>query len=192
MTVTYEKIKTEENSVVLQLNSSLNQGKFHPNHGLDNLVTYNSKVYLTDVILKPEIVDAHIAEWGTIPSLRTVLEGNLNQALEIYKTAIGLSLEGWENFYRRPSTTDKEHARRIEDFYSSIRFIYGQKYIKVVKGSVHSFIVIDDDTVKGSKGYGYFKRGDILKAASWNAPAKNFPRGNILDSWYRTTWTGAY
>jgi hypothetical protein len=36
-----------------------------------------------------------------------------------------------------------------------------------------------------------FRAGDILKAASWAAPARNKARGNVLDedfSWVR--WTG--
>ena len=40
-------------------------------------------------------------------------------------------------------------------------------------GSVWAFIVKEDD--------GKFKKGDILKAAGGNAPAKNSPRGNVLD-----------
>ena len=57
--------------------------------------------------------------------------------------------------------------------------------MKVVSNrSVHSFIVIKD-TDK-------FKRGDILKAASWKKPATNFVRGNILEGTFdRVTWTGA-
>lgn len=38
-----------------------------------------------------------------------------------------------------------------------------------------------------------FKRGDLLKTASWRAPTLNFARGNIFDpeSYVkRTTWTG--
>ena len=33
------------------------------------------------------------------------------------------------------------------------------------------------------------KRGDILKAASWNAPATNKARGNIFEE-YTVQWTG--
>jgi hypothetical protein len=35
-----------------------------------------------------------------------------------------------------------------------------------------------------------FKKGTILKAASWAAPAKNYGRGNILDGNYDVRWTG--
>ena len=197
-----QETKTKVGSIVL--NSS--PQKIHSNH----LVFYTSGVFKTDVSLKHDLVDAHIAKWGTVPNLQTALgdyydanvdpiqgvfgtrkdEFILTQALGIYATAIGLNYEAWQNFHRYPSTTDQQHEDRIKLFYHGIEFIYGKKYIKVLVGnSAHSFIVLADDTVKG-KGYGYFKRGDILKAASWNAPAKNFPRGNIFDNWYRTHWTG--
>lgn len=70
----------------------------------------------------------------------------------------------------------------------------GRKYLKIVKkmGSqeiVWGFIVKEDEPIK--EGRWNFIAGDILKAASWNAPARNKPRGNILQgdfSWVR--WTG--
>ena len=73
----------------------------------------------------------------------------------------------------------------------TIRFDRGRNYLKVIskdnQSSVHCFIVI-----KPTKG---FKFGDILKAASWSAPATNFARGNVLDpaSYVKSvTWTGAH
>ena len=61
----------------------------------------------------------------------------------------------------------------IQKFNDSLRVDAGKTYLKVIKdGSVHSFIVKDDN--------GKFKAGDVLKAASWKAPAKNFARGNII------------
>jgi hypothetical protein len=72
----------------------------------------------------------------------------------------------------------------FQKFKASIRYEVGSKYIKVVSNnSAHSFIVKKD---------GKFKRGDILKANSWKAPATNFARGNVLSEQYGTiAWTGA-
>lgn len=73
----------------------------------------------------------------------------------------------------------------IEDFVNNVTCHEGSKYIKVVaRNSVHSFIVKND--------HGKFKKGDILKAASWNAPAKNCARGNIFNEVIHTSWTGPY
>lgn len=61
----------------------------------------------------------------------------------------------------------------------------GKKYIKIIHGnSVWGFVVnVHDDK--------QFRFGDLLKAAGWKTPARNKPRGNVVDgdfSWVR--WTG--
>jgi hypothetical protein len=66
---------------------------------------------------------------------------------------------------------------------SKTRVTQGKKYIKVVQDTgVFCFIVKED--------FKHFKKGDILKAAGWNAPALNSPRGNILTGDYQIQWTG--
>jgi len=59
----------------------------------------------------------------------------------------------------------------------------GRKYIKIIRdNTVWGFIVKAD--------FKHFRKGDILKAAGWNAPALNRARGNILDGGYTVRWTG--
>jgi len=66
---------------------------------------------------------------------------------------------------------------------SKTRVTQGKKYIKVVQDTgVFCFIVKED--------FKHFKKGDILKAAGWNAPALNSPRGNVLTGNYPIQWTG--
>jgi hypothetical protein len=76
------------------------------------------------------------------------------------------------------------NKRMIADFNASMRVEEGRKYIKIIKDtSVWGFVVKEDG--------GKFKRGDILKAASWASPATNHARGNVFDG-YRIQWTGPY
>ena len=53
----------------------------------------------------------------------------------------------------------------------------GRKFIRLWKGtSCWGFISRVDDTLKGAP----IKKGDLLKPATWKAPAKH-ARGNIID-----------
>ena len=72
---------------------------------------------------------------------------------------------------------------QLKEYDSKTRVDIGRKFIKVVQGnSVFAFIV-KEDTDK-------FKKGDILKAAGYNAPAQNSARGNVLTGNYYINWTG--
>jgi hypothetical protein len=80
-------------------------------------------------------------------------------------------------------TANTNRQTIIDEFCKRIRVTEGKKYIKVIQGtSVWGFIVKEDG--------GKFRKGDILKAAGWNAPATNQARGNILDGGYTVQWTG--
>ena len=75
---------------------------------------------------------------------------------------------------------------QIDAFDDNVEVKHGKKYIKILGGvqtGVWGFIVATDDHPK-------FKKGDILKAAGYNAPAMNSARGNILDGGYTVRWTG--
>ena len=75
------------------------------------------------------------------------------------------------------------NERMFNEYKDGFKTIVGQKFIKVTNnGSVKAFIVKQDD--------GRFKMGDILKPASWRAPAKNSARGNVLEAGYAIQWTG--
>jgi hypothetical protein len=76
-----------------------------------------------------------------------------------------------------------------KDFYYEI----GRKYVHIImqdtgentfkQRSSHSWVMINDDKK--------FKQGEILKSASWNAPARNFGRGNVLTGEFKNIrWCG--
>lgn len=72
----------------------------------------------------------------------------------------------------------------VAEFNTSLSVKPGIKYIKIIqRSSVWGFIVATDEDPK-------FKKGDILKAATWAAPARNQARGNILTGGYTVQWTG--
>ena len=82
------------------------------------------------------------------------------------------------------SSDNKEVKEKMwKEYASAFSIKTGQKFIKVVNGGgVKAFIVKEDN--------GKFKKGDILKPASWRAPAKNSARGNVLEAGYAIQWTG--
>ena len=93
------------------------------------------------------------------------------------KEALDRVFESMKADYARFMPLDDEIQTEMrEEYNSSISYDVGRKYIKIVKGgSVHSFIVNTEYDKK-------FAYGDVLMAACWAAPARNFPRGNIFDS----------
>ena len=97
----------------------------------------------------------------------------------------------------KPATTLEEGAKNmveamIEDYNErgyctdtpdNYKVTEGRKYMKVVReNSVAAFVLKED--------YKHFKKGDVLKAASWNAPALNRARGNVFEGLYPMQWTG--
>ena len=68
-------------------------------------------------------------------------------------------------------------AERNERFKNGLSFSIGKKYIKIISnGAAFAFVVNADNDDK-------FRRGDVLMPAGWKTPARNSPRGNILDGY---------
>lgn len=109
----------------------------------------------------------------------------MQHALDRLVRKINVSyIEWWKKTY--PEGLSENVHDMIQEFQDDIEIRYGKKYVKIIKkGSVWGFIVNDHNDKK-------FKYGDILKAASFNAPAKNKPRGNIFDEHYSVHWTGPH
>ena len=82
-------------------------------------------------------------------------------------------------------------AKLRSEYENGLEVSEGSRYYKIIstKGgqrTVAGFVV--------KEGHPKFKEGDLLKASSWNAPAKNFARGNVFDEESFQTgsvhWTG--
>ena len=119
------------------------------------------------------------------------VEESVADAMTVYTDYIKAKYADWQNrCYPNPDELQQKiSVDMIKQFTDGISYKPGSKYIKVIRNdgqtSVHSFIVNTSNDAK-------FKYGDILKAASWRAPARNFARGNIFAKEYGTiSWTGA-
>ena len=72
---------------------------------------------------------------------------------------------------------------QVDNWDNKTKIKNGKKYIKIVQDTgVFCFIVKED--------FKHFKKGDVLKAAGYNAPALNSARGNVLSGNYAIQWTG--
>ena len=108
----------------------------------------------------------------TAETLQEGIKNMMNGAKEDYAK--------WSGKGTDMSTYTKEQLDKWDD---SITIKEGQKYIKVIReNGVFCFIVKED--------FKHFKKGDILKAAGYNAPALNSARGNVLTGNYAIQWTG--
>ena len=132
--------------------------------------------------------------------LDEIIQRNSNDAIRLCPTVDGKVKVMPEHDLDIALTMYADHIIRVYNRFSpsenypgakfDVTFDRGRKFIKVVtqsygSKSVHSFICIESD--------GKFQFGDILKAATWRQPAKNFARGNVLDpkSYIHHSWTGA-
>ena len=98
---------------------------------------------------------------------------------ETLLAGIGKMIDAMVVDYSKGNTNE----RMFNEYKDGFKTIVGQKFIKITNGNgVKAFIVKQDD--------GKFKMGDILKPASWRAPAKNSARGNVLEGNYAIQWTG--
>ena len=99
----------------------------------------------------------------------------------------------WAN--RRGVTNDPtarpNMMKSCAEYENGLEVSEGSRYYKIISNSggqrtVAGFVV--------KEGHPKFKEGDLLMAASWAAPAKNFARGNVFDEESFKTgsvhWTG--
>ena len=113
----------------------------------------------------------------------------VNWTAKTLEEGISNMMSGAKADYERMSTSNfkKEltgySKEQYENWDKKTKISQGKKYIKVVQeNGVFCFIVKED--------FKHFKKGDILKAAGYNAPALNSPRGNVLTGDYMIQWTG--
>ena len=114
---------------------------------------------------------------------------NVNKTADNLKDGIVNMMNGAKDDYIQMSTSygKKEltgySLEQTDNWDKKTKISQGKKYIKIVQDTgVFCFIVKED--------FKHFKKGDILKAAGYNAPALNSARGNVLTGNYPIQWTG--
>ena len=91
--------------------------------------------------------------------------------------------------YNEQSDSQKASTNKFnEEFINGWTVKEGSKYIKLItklgmQNSVWGFVVATDNDKM-------FKKGDLLKPAGYNKPARNKPRGNVLEGGFPVNWTG--
>jgi len=108
----------------------------------------------------------------------------MDAAIEVLKQEIITDYENWQG--KSPEARTEIHARMLQDFIAGLTDKVGSKYIKIISrnGSVWGFVVNTHEDKM-------FRYGDILKPASWTAPARNKARGNVFED-YSISWTGPH
>ena len=105
-------------------------------------------------------------------------------------------LESMKEDYKRWSDrcADGEKSRAInttmyEEYCDGLEVTEGSRYWKIISDKHGSRSVCGFIVKAGDKK---FREGDMLKAAGWAAPARNFARGNVLDGRGvdNVRWTG--
>ena len=112
---------------------------------------------------------------------------DVNTGVEILVEAIKTDYRGYIDTYAGSwdgkGEMTKTQEKKVNEFERDFEVSEGKKYIKIKqkRGGVWGFVVKQDDA--------QFRAGDILKAASYSAPARNKPRGNVFTG-YNVQWTG--
>ena len=104
----------------------------------------------------------------------------LDEGIKNLMAGAKLDYERWSSKSDGMSEWSKE---QIAQWDNKTKISQGKKNIKIVQDTgVFCFIAKED--------FKHFKKGDILKAAGYNAPALNSARGNVLSGNYAIQWTG--
>ena len=103
---------------------------------------------------------------------------NIEDGIQNMIAAATHDYQGW----MKPET--EVRTKMNQEFAEGWVIKRGPKYTKILnKNSCWGFVVNTDNDKK-------FKKGDLLKAAGYNAPARNAARGNVLEGGFTIRWTG--
>jgi hypothetical protein len=113
----------------------------------------------------------------------------IEDGVDLVKSLMIEDYRRWSNIPEDKSASECKDSDDIKEnmyheYAISVSSVKGSKYIRLTTGgSAAGFIVNTDNDKK-------FKKGDLLKAASWKAPARNFARGNVIEDTVDSLRTG--
>ena len=109
---------------------------------------------------------------------------NINLGIDNMIDAMKKDYKDWSS-QAKPILSDIEiNKKMVDEYNNSFDISFGSIYVKIISNrSCTAFIVNTDKDKK-------FKKGDILKPAGYQAPARNKARGNVLEGDYPIRWTG--
>ena len=115
----------------------------------------------------------------------------MREEIEKVLEAMREDYKRWSDNCMRSGFETPRYGEMIESYCNGLEVSEGSRNWKIVgsngggsQRSVKGFIVKAGDKK--------FREGDMLKPAGWAAPARNFPRGNVLDGTglNNARWTG--
>ena len=121
---------------------------------------------------------------------------SIEDGVDLMKSLMLENYKVWSNIPEDKTASecaesDVIRENQYSEFARKLGHIKGNKYIKLTTGGRNSACGFIVNTHNDKK----FKYGDVLKAASWCAPARNFPRGNVIEDTVEDmrrglSWTG--
>ena len=167
-------------------------------HSLREVVkNYKKRGIATILLTIPQIeelleaADHQTAEEYSTMKYRIVERKDIEKVLDVMKADYFEWTVTRNKLYYSENFNEEEALKGCEEFNKGLNVTEGSRYFRIVSDDggrirVCGFIV--------KEGHKKFKEGDLLMAASFNAPARNFARGNIYDDSFKTAgrvrWTG--
>ena len=139
-----------------------------------------------------EAADHQTAEEDSTMNSRIVERKEIEKVLDVMKA----DYYEWtvrRNKLHYPENFDEEEVALADcaAFNKGLNVTEGSRYFRIVSNHLNMLRVVGFIVKEGHKK---FKEGDLLMAASWSAPARNFARGNLYDDSFKTSghvrWTG--
>lgn len=122
---------------------------------------------------------------------RLTMRKDIEKVLDVMKADYYEWTVTRNKLYYPENFNEEDALKGCEEFAKGLTVTEGSRYFRIASKRNYQRRVIGFVVKEGHKK---FKEGDLLRAASFNAPARNFARGNLYDDNFKTAgrirWTG--